>query len=114
MNIKTTYMLCLAGLLPFLSACSSGTPSESQMRNAIETGLKLEVRKHWNAEDQKNFSVEFTEFKTSDCIKNGIEVSCTVESELVLRNKDKKIDTLKSEGETIVFEKSDGEWIVKQ
>ena len=97
-----------------LSACSGDTPSESQMKNAIETGLKLDVRKHWNAEDQKTFSVEFAEFKANDCIKNGIEVSCSIDSEIVLRNKGEEFDTIKSKGDNMIFEKSDGEWIVKQ
>ena len=114
MNIKIASTLFLACLLPAMSACSNGTPSESQMRNAIETKLKLEVRKHWNAEDMKEFSVEIAEFDAKDCIKNGIEVSCSIDSEIVLKNKDKKIDTMKSKGENMVFEKSDGEWIVKQ
>lgn len=114
MQIRTISALFLVFLLTLLSACSGDKPSESQMKNAVETMMKLEVRKHWNAEEQKAFSVEFVEFKASDCIKNGIEVSCSIDSEIVLRNKDKKIDTMKSKGENMIFEKSDGEWIVKR
>lgn len=113
MNIKTASTLCLTFLLLSLAACSGGTPSESQMKKAIETRMKLEVRQRLIAEDQKGFNIEFAEFKASDCIKNGIEVSCSIDSEIVLRNKDKKIDSFKSKGEAMVFEKSDGEWIVK-
>ena len=114
MNNKTTSALCLACLLPILSACSGdGMPSESQMKDAIETALKLQVRQHWNAEVQKTFSIEFKKFNASDCIKNGIEVSCNVDSEIVLNKGDKEIETMNSKSEPLVFQKSDGEWVFK-
>ncbi len=113
MNIKTISKLYFVCLLPLLSACSSGTPSEIQMKNAIETLMKLEARKQFNVEHQKTLSLEFAKFKASDCLKNGIEVSCSIDSEIVLMIKDKKFDTYKSKGEAMVFEKSDGEWVVK-